>query len=208
MLPRLHLVTDAPTLNAPRFAGRAEAVLHAHGPAIALHLRGHGLPGRTLHALAIRLVAVARDAGAVLFVNDRVDVALAVRPDGVQLGPRSLTVDTARALLPEAIIGYSAHGADEAAAVDADFVLLGTIFESPTHAGIEAAGVARIEETARRTARPIVAIGGVTPERVARVFDAGAYGIAVLSGVWSTSDPAARTREYIDALVAVVPGLA
>jgi thiamine-phosphate diphosphorylase len=203
-LPRLHLVTDSRVLDGPGFSDVAEHVMTVCGPACALHLRGHGTSGRQLHELGLRLAASALRSGAWLLVNDRVDIAMAVRANGVQLGLSSLPVPDARLLLGAgAVIGYSAHGAleaAEAAADGADFVLAGTIWESASHAGRRPAGPAMLRECVERAPIPVLAVGGVTPARVTEAVAAGAHGVAVLRGVWAATDPTAAAVEYGTAL--------
>jgi thiamine-phosphate diphosphorylase len=198
-LPRLHLVTSDAVLGAPDFVGRATAVLAAHGPGVALHVRGHGLDGATL----LRIVRALAPAGAaMLLVNDRLDVALAADV-GAQIGRRALPVSVARRLLPHRWLGYSAHAAGEAENAvreGADFVVLGTIFATPSHPGAGGAGVGLVRAAA--PVAPVVAIGGITPERVAPCVAAGAHGVAVLGGVWTTDDPVAATGSYLQALAA------
>jgi thiamine-phosphate diphosphorylase len=207
MLARLHLVTDDAVLRATDFRARAQAVLAAHGPAIALHVRAHGLPAAELLAIAEELAFAGDAAGAEILVNDRVDVALAAGADGVQLGRRSLPVAAARDVLgADAWIGYSSHGADEtaqAAADGADFIVIGTVYESASHPGREPAGPGLVRAAVAAVAPtgvPILAIGGVTPERVGELLEAGAYGVAVLGGVWHTADPVAAVGRYLAAL--------
>src|SRR5690606_34486074 len=159
------------------------------------------LAGGALYALAERLLPVAARAGAVVLVNDRVDVALACGAAGVQLGRRSIPVAEARRLLgPEALIGYSAHSAAEvldAERAGANFVLLGTIFPTTSHPGEPGAGPDLVRATVQGARAPIVAIGGITPERAGAVLEAGAYGVAVLGGVWHAADPAEAARRYL-----------
>lgn len=204
MLPRLHLVTDDAVLRSGDFLARARAVVEAHGPAIAVHVRGHGLTARELHAVAAPLAEAAAGAGARLFVNDRLDVALAVGADGVQLGTRSLPVPAARALVGERRwIGVSVHSAGEAAAAardGANLVLAGTVYASASHPGEAPAGVERLREIARSTTLPVFAIGGIVPARVAEVRRAGAFGVAVLGGAWKAADPVRAIARYLDAL--------
>lgn len=210
-LPRLHLVTDDGTLADACFVAVAEEVLARCGPDVALHLRGHGTPGARLFELGERLSAAALRSGSWLLVNDRVDVAMAVRSNGVQLGASSLPVREARALLGTgARIGYSAHGpleVEQARGDGADFVLLGTIYASASHPGRGAAGLDMLQVAAGRAALPVVAIGGITPERVEAVQAAGAWGVAVLSGVWQARDPGAAAAAYQAALQVARPEL-
>lgn len=206
MLPRLHVVTDDEVLADAGFAERAEAVLAACGPAVALHLRGHGTSAALRHALGMRLAAAALRTGAWLLVNDRIDIAMTVRANGVQLGAASLSVPDARRLLGAgARIGYSAHGVAEcaqAAADGADWVVVGTIWGSASHPDRAPAGTELLRECAAHTPRPVIAIGGVTPERVAEAADAGAEGVAVLGGIWTAADAGVAAGQYVAALEA------
>jgi len=207
MLARLHLVTDDAVLRAADFRERAQAVLAAHGPALALHLRGHGLNGAELFELARDIGFGGDAAGAEVLVNDRVDVALAAGVDGVQLGYRSLPIAAARSLLGiDAWIGYSAHSATEAAqaaADGADFLFVGALYPTASHPERPPAGVQLVRETVAALAPaevPVIGIGGITPARVREVLEAGAYGVAVLGGVWRAADPVAAAAEYLAAL--------
>ena len=203
-VPRLHVVTDDDVLSGPGFARRARSLIEVHGPALALHVRG---PGRPVAALleATRAVAeAAADAGTLLVVNGRPDVALAAGVTAVQLGRRSVPVQAARALLGEdGVVGYSAHGAAEAGSAaenGAAFVLLGTIWETPSHPGRPGAGLARVREAAADVRAPVLAIGGVTASRAREAVAAGAWGVAVLRGVWHAGDVAAAAGEYLSAM--------
>lgn len=197
-VPRLHVVTNDEVLAAGGFHDRAIRLLDGCGSAIALHLRGPRTPTVRLLALAETLAPRARAARAVLLVNDRLDVALAVGADGVQLGQRSLPVAAARSLHPHWLIGVSIHGVEEAiAADDADFLVLGTIWESASHPGREGAGLPLVRQVCDRVRSPIIAIGGVTPERAAEARTAGAEGVAVVRGIWEASDPADAASEYL-----------
>jgi thiamine-phosphate diphosphorylase len=205
-LPRLHLITDDAVLGDVGFEAMARAVLEAHGIDVALHLRGHGTGGGRLYGLARALGPVARETGARLVVNDRVDVALAAGC-GVQLGRRSIPVPTARQLLrPGGVLGYSAHERAEAMAAaesGADFIVLGTIWPSASHPGEPGRGAGLISDVAGVVVVPVVAIGGVAPSRVREALAAGAHGVAVLSGVWASPDPVAAVAGYLDAMKAV-----
>lgn len=203
MLPRLHLVTNDALLRQPSFATQAEAILDACGADVALHLRGHDTSGRVLYELGERLAAASLRSGSWLFINDRVDIAMAVRARGAQLGERSLPVSEARLLLGRgAWLGFSAHDMPDvtrALADGADFVVLGTIFSSASHALREPAGVPLVEECVS-VGLPVIAIGGVSVAHVSQLARAGAYGAAVISGVWQAPDPVAAAAQYVDAL--------
>ena len=98
-------------------------------------------------------------------------------------------------------IGRSIHAAAEDGPLEADVYLLGNIFDTASHPRRAPLGVAEVRAAAN-TGRPIVGIGGITPERTREVIEAGACGVAVLSGVWAAKDPAAATARYVQALEA------
>lgn len=202
-LPRLHLVTSDEVLAAPGFLARVLALLDAHGAAVALHVRGHGHTGRALHDAVDPLARRGDATGSLVLVNDRLDVALTAGAHGAQLGRRSLPLAAARPLLGgDARIGYSAHAAGEAAEAaraGADFVVLGPVYATATHPGRQGAGPGLLSAAAALGV-PVLAIGGITPERVAEVMAAGAHGVAVLSGVWGAAEPVAAAGRYLDAL--------
>ncbi|HEX6590208.1 MAG TPA: thiamine phosphate synthase [Longimicrobiales bacterium] len=217
-VPRLHVITDEARLASARFVEDAAAVLEAGGAHVALHLRGRTTEARRLFDLATALLPVARATGAVLIVNDRVDVALTARADGVQLREDSLDVAHARVILGEAaLIGVSRHVGSEAAVDGADFVLFGAIWPTASHPGRTPAGLRALSEFGARaglqaqgsgasgvrrqaseTAVRLIGIGGITPVRVAEVMAAGAYGVAVLSGIWGVGTKA--VHDYVAAL--------
>lgn len=202
--PRLHLITDDDVLAQPSFLHTAALVINACGADLAVHLRGHNTDGATLHALAERLRALCALTDAWLVVNDRIDVAMAAGAQGVQLGAQSLPIADTRTLVGLGCrIGVSTHDPDEsafAAADGADWILMGTIFDSATHPGVRPAGLDALRDCVERTAAPVVAIGGITPERVAQVEATGAHGVAVLGGVWRAADPRAAAQRYRDAV--------
>jgi thiamine-phosphate diphosphorylase len=196
-------VTDDEVVSAAGFADRVMAALAAGGRVCALQLRAHASKGRTLWDLSQRLAAAAEEAGASFWVNDRIDLALGLRAAGVQLGFRSLPVAVARELLGRSCwIGCSVHSASEAAAgfdAGADLAVLGSVYSTASHPDQAPLGLGSVREAAA-TGRPIVAIGGITPERVSEVIEAGAWGVAVLSGIWQARDPAVQLARYVEAI--------
>lgn len=148
-VPRLHLVTDARVVAADRFLDDARELLEVGAARVALHLRAPAASGRRLHQLADALASTSRQSGALLMVNDRVDVAMAVQAGGVQLGRGGLPIADVRRLMGEGpLLGRSVHSASAAAAAfaeGADFVLAGTLFPSASHPGRPGSGVAWLE---------------------------------------------------------------
>jgi thiamine-phosphate diphosphorylase len=201
-LPRLHLVTDDSILASPEFDRLAARLLERGGPAVALHLRGR-LRGGEFWRRAAACGPSARAAGAALIVNDRIDVALACEAAGVQLGSGSFSVEEARRLIgPRAWIGVSIHSSEEAedaVARGADYLLAGTLFQTPSHPERSGAGTTWLRDL-RALGRPVLGIGGIRPDRVGEILEAGAWGVAVVRGVWLDRRPVEALSRFLDAL--------
>jgi thiazole tautomerase (transcriptional regulator TenI) len=202
-IPALHLVTDDRILDRADFEETARAILAAGGAALALHMRGPGVAAARLYSLAVALSKPASAAGALLLVNDRVDVALAAGSDGAHLGVRSMTPNDARELLgPNKLIGASVHSLVEAEAAGrsgADFLIAGSIYPTGSHPDRQPGG-RELLRALGEVPLPVIAIGGVTPERCSQVTAAGAVGVAVLRGVWSAPWPMEAVGEYLNVL--------
>jgi thiamine-phosphate diphosphorylase len=193
-LPRVHAFTDATLLSSPELGIRAAAIASG-GSAVALHARARGQSTRLLAAGALRFIALARPPEAAVFVSGRPDIAAAVGAHGVQLAQDDLTPADARRVLVQGWIGRSVHSPGEAmnaVAEGADFLVVGSIYETGSHPGQPAVGLGLIREAAG-LGRPVIAIGGITPERVPEVKAAGAYGVAAIRALWHAPDPAAAT---------------
>jgi len=203
-VPRLHVVTDDEVLARGDFRDSACAILEAGGPGVALHVRGPSTTGGRLHARVEELLATAGASGALLVVNDRVDVALASGLGAVHLGERSLAVADARRVLgAEVSIGASVHdvaGAATAVAEGSAWLFVGTIFRTPSHPDRPGRGSGFVGEVVGTTGVPVVGIGGITVARTGEVLGAGAHGVAVIRGVWSAADPVAAVHDYLVAL--------
>lgn len=180
-------------------------ILEACGPRVAVHLRLPGWSDRRLYGLAARSAERAGRTGGWCVVNGRADIALAAGAQGVQLGRTAPPVAALRPHLGGRLrVGVSVHGPGEALAAvrdGANFLILGTIFSTPSHPGREGAGPGLVAETAgalRAEAAdrilPLVAIGGIDASRVGPVLEAGAVGVAVRRAVWEAGHPAAAAR--------------
>ena len=170
----------------------------------AIQLRERDLPTRPLLALAEEARRLTHDHKALLLVNDRVDVVLAVGADGVHLRSDSLPVAAARRLLgPHRLIGVSAHSVEEvvrAEADGADFAVLGPVYETRSKQAYgPPIGLRPIEEAARCCRLPVLAIGGITAARSGEVRRAGTSGVAVISAILSAADVPAVTAQLLEA---------
>ncbi len=203
-VPRLHAVTNQTVIALPDLAARAERIAAAGADAGTAAIAAAGavaLHARAGRVDAVRVVELGRllcEAGATVLVNDRVDAVVAAGAAGVHLPADGLPVDVARSLLgSEALIGRSTHSPEEArgaAEAGADYVFLGPIWETPSHPGAAALGPAALEAAAVTAAAPVIAIGGVTPERARIAHEAGAWGAAAISALWLGDDPEAAAR--------------
>jgi len=198
-LPHLHAITDERIARRPDLDEVARELADGGGPDLAFHARGRHLSGLEHYELANRLTAYPP---ARLFVNDRLDVALSVNAAGVQLGQGSLSPGAARQLDARWWIGRSVHDlaeAEAARAEGADYLVVGPVFATATHPERGALGVGRLREIAQ-LGLPVIAIGGVTPDRTPEVKAAGAYGVAAIRALWDAAEPATVARQMSEEL--------
>jgi thiamine-phosphate diphosphorylase len=194
-LPRLHAITDERIARRPDLVEIAGELAKGGGSELAFHARGRELSGLEHYELAGRLAV--RPPGR-LFVNDRLDVALAVPCAGVQLGHGSLPVDAARALNPLWWIGRSVHDLAETEAArteGADYLVVGPVFDTASHPGRTPLGLEGLSAIVAAAGElPVIAIGGITADRVTEIRTHGAYGVAAIRAFWDDADPAAAAR--------------
>jgi len=200
---RLIVITDAASAGPRSIPEVVSAALSAGAPAI--QLRDKTMRAGELVALGTILRELTRAHDALLFVNDRVDVALAVGADGVHLGPDDLPVAAVRRIVPpEFLIGFSTDGVDEAlqaAADGADYLGCGAVWQtgSKDDAG-ESIGADGLDRVARASPIPVVGIGGITADRAAIVAATRAAGVAVIGAVMRAADPGRATASLLGAL--------
>lgn len=191
-----------------RFARGFYAVLDRDDEGLARTLAAHAdvlqiriKPGTAFEVLRVARMArrVCDAAGILLFVNDRVDLALAAGADGVHLGQTDLSIEDARRIAPRLEIGISTHTLEQlerAVVQHPDYVAYGPVFATQTKdnadpvQGLEA--LARAVRGARGV--PVVAIGGITPRDGHAVFAAGASAVCAISSVNGATDVGAAAR--------------
>jgi thiamine-phosphate pyrophosphorylase len=200
---RLLLVTDPDAGEGRAMLDVVRAALRAGVPAV--QLRDKAASARALTELARALRDATRDAGALLFVNDRVDVAIAAGADGAHVGADDVPVAAARRIAPPGfLLGASADSVDEAraaVAAGADYVGTGPVYATGSKADAGApVGGERIAAVAAAVAVPVVGIGGIDAANAAAVVRAGAAGVAVISAVMRATDPEAATRALLRAV--------
>ena len=151
------------------------------------------------------------DAGVGFLLNDRPDLAVTAGADGVHVGQDDVTPAAARATVgPEAIVGLSTHAPEQLAAApaEADYVVVGPVWETPTKPGRAAAGLAYVAHAAARgSARPWFAIGGIDTANVRAVVEAGARRIVVVRALVHAADPAQAAATLKAALIEAPVGI-
>ncbi len=204
---RLHVLTDF--VFQQRFSHAELARLAIEGGADTIQFRQKA--GGIRHVLhEARLTAAAcAEAGCPLLIDDHLDVALALGAAGVHLGQTDFPIEEARRLLgPNAIIGGTAttvEAARRAEAEGADYVGFGPVFPTRSKANpASVKGLAGLEAACRAVSIPVIAIAGITPERVRPALQAGAHGIAVMTAITTADDPAAATARFRRALNVVI----
>ena len=203
-LPRIYPITDI-GLSGLSHAEQVERL--AAGGATFIQMREKNLPPAQFYAEAMKAVELARQLSVRIIINDRADVALATKADGVHLGQDDLPPEAARRILGnDAIIGYSTHNLDQAEralSLPIDYLAIGPIFATTSKTDTEPVvgldGLRSVVRTANSL--PIVAIGGITFENVHAVREAGATSVAVISALLTEKDSITqRTRQLVEHL--------
>jgi thiamine-phosphate pyrophosphorylase len=201
-LGRLHVLTDVALQT--RLSHADVAVEAIAGGADTVQFRQKSGGPRDLLSGLFPTVRACRDAGVPCLVDDHLDLALAAGADGVHLGQLDLPVRHARSIADRLgeplVIGATATTAEaavEAEAEGADYVGFGPVFPTASKANpASVKGLEGLRAACEAVSIPVVAIAGITPERVAPCLDAGAWGVAVLSAVTCAADPAAAAAPF------------
>jgi thiamine-phosphate pyrophosphorylase len=178
------------------------------GGARLLQIRAKGASSRRLLDDTAAIVERAEAADALVIVNDRADIARLTGAAGVHVGEDDLSPRAVREIVGEAsVVGRSTHTSAQlrrAVVEPISYVAIGPVFGTGTKAtGYDAVGIERVREAANLAAPrglPVVAIGGITLDRVEPVLASGAAAVAVISDVLATGDPRARVRAYLQLL--------
>ena len=200
-VPRLHVLTDV--REGRDVLEAVEATLSGGAPCIQVRVKHQ--TDREHLAFAQAVVDRCRAAGAFCIVNDRVDIALASGADGVHLGADDLPVAATRALAGgRLLVGGTARDpvtAQRLVDEGADYLGVGPVHATATKDGLpEPFGPAGLQRVAEAVTVPVIAISGVTVERVPALRAAGAHGVAVVGAVSRSDDPAEATRRLLSAL--------
>lgn len=202
---RLYLVTDQPSLKGRTLTDVVRAAVQ--GGVTCVQLREKQLNSRDFHALAVALMDLLQPLGVPLVINDRLDIALACKAQGVHLGQSDIPVAAARALLPpDVFIGWSVETMDHvqmSAQLPVDYLGVSPVFATPTKTDTATPwGLAGLQRVRAATPLPLVAIGGIHLNNADAVLQAGADSLAVVSAICSADDPmhaSQQLRDLIDA---------
>jgi len=199
---RLYLVTDRHQTQGRPLLSVLARFIDAGGTTI--QVRERDLSAGQLVALVQDVQSLAGSAR-IVFINDRVDLAMAMNTGGVHLRETSLPVPAVRDMVGSSyLIGVSAHSIDgvvQAECQGADFVVFGPIYETPSKREYgQPLGLAMLERACQRVNIPVFAIGGISIARAREVRRAGAFGVAVISSILSATDVAVATREMLNAV--------
>ncbi|MFQ5551338.1 MAG: thiamine phosphate synthase [Gemmatimonadales bacterium] len=191
-IPRVHVITNDHVLASPDFNSKLSDLSTLAG--IAIQIRAASTPA----ARVLSIVESVLSGQASVYVNDRIDIALAAGAGGLHLPRAGLPTGAARKLVGSSFaIGRSTHSpaaARDALRDGADYVFLGSIWETETHPGQATLGEEPLQELA---GLPVIAIGGVDAARAARCAALGAYGVAAISRVWRDADPCRVVTEML-----------
>lgn len=165
----------------------------------AIQFREKNMSSREMYYTAKGLRKLTRDYDALLFINDRVDIALAVDADGVHVGKEDLPAFAIREFF-NGYIGVTARSVEEAREVEryADYLGVGPVFETRTKQGLKPIGVKKLEEIVKAVKIPVIAIGGINSKNAEIVFKAGVAGIAVVSAIASEKDVENAARKLVE----------
>jgi thiamine-phosphate pyrophosphorylase len=200
VFPRLYAIID-PSLLTISELDLAET-LAASGVEL-IQYRNKTASSRHFYEISRQLSSVLGPRGVRLIVNDRPDIAQLAGSGGVHVGQDDLGVEDARAICgPERWVGISTHTLEQLAEADrssADYIAIGPIFQTATKKNPDpVVGTELLRQARKMTKKPLVAIGGITLERAAEVYRAGADSLAVIRDLTCVPNPAVRAREYLD----------
>jgi thiamine-phosphate pyrophosphorylase len=196
----LYLISDRKLAHGRELDWVLERALE--GGVKAIQLREKDLSGKELFRLAERINRLCERYQAQLFINDRVDVALAIDAAGVHLAETSMPVRAARSLIgAHRSIGVSTHsleGARRAEQDGADFIVFGPVYFTPSKADFGVPqGIRALQIIVENVALAVYAIGGIKADNLLEAKSAGSRGVAMISAIMSAEDPAQAAKQIL-----------
>ncbi len=197
----LYIITNRKLCRKPLEQVIHEAVIAG---AEAVILREKDLPPRKLYELAERIKPITQKNGVPLIINRSIEVALAVKAEGVHLGHDAIPIEIARGVIPhKMVVGASVHSvkeAEEAEAKGADYLLAGHVFKTSSKPGMGSRGVTFIKSIRDRVSIPVVAIGGIDEHTLDFLVKKGISDVAVMSAVMEAQNVFAKVKKISDRL--------
>jgi len=198
----LYLVADVEQIKEDLFSSVKMAI---DGGIKAVQLRGKNLSARELLKIGERLRHLTNIESVKLFINDRIDVAMAIEADGIHLGQNSMPVRLVKEISGDRfLIGVSTHGLKEAMDAEeggADLITVGPIFETESKLRYGSPiGLTKLSDVCEKIKIPVFAIGGINMERVDSVMREGAHGVAVISAILKAESVHDATVKMLDEL--------
>ena len=195
---QVYLITDRKGIGKDRFLGAVEEALQ--GGVGALQIREKDLNPNDLLALALAIKPLVQRYHAKFFINDRADIAVMAGADGVHLTETSIQASEVKNSFPDLIVGVSTHsieGARLAETQGADFITFSPIYATPSKANFgPPQGLDLLRQVTQAVHLPVLALGGITPHRVPECLEHGAFGVAVISGIWDSTHIKQQSSEY------------
>ena len=196
---RVYLITDFMRVGKSRFLGALEEALQSGVRAI--QLREKNMHPKDLLALALEVNSMTQRYNAKLLVNDRADIAIMAGADGVHLTEASVKVSDVKNKFPNLIVGVSTHSIEEARLADrqsADFITFSPIYETPSKSNYgPPQGLAPLRQVTQSVHLPVLALGGITLNRVPECLEHGAFGVSVISDIWDSTDIKQHSYKYM-----------
>jgi thiamine-phosphate pyrophosphorylase len=202
-LPKIYPITDT---SISGLSHRDQVKQLVEGGATLIQLREKRASPREFFSDAREALSIAHTAGIKLIINDRVDIALAIGADGVHLGQTDMPVEAARQLLGDrAIIGFSTHNlnqVEEAVRFPIDYLAFGPIFPTATKENPDpTVGLSELAQIKNLVGSvPLVAIGGISADRIGEVLKSGADSVAIISAVLNRANPIAENLRILQNL--------
>ena len=196
---RVYLVTDTVYFNDDNIWNKMEAALR--GGVTLVQYRDKTQESSILYERALKMKALCDKYNVPMLVDDRADIAFAVGAAGVHVGQSDLPAEVVRRMLgAEAILGVSAHNAEEALAAEAagaDYLGCGAVYPTGTKKDTSVIGVEGLKAIRNVTKLPFVGIGGVTLANYRDVLNAGADGAAIVSAILSADDIESTVQKFV-----------
>ena len=196
---RVYLITDYMRVGKSRFLGALEEALQSGVRAI--QLREKNMHPKDLLALALEVNSMTQRYNAKLLVNDRADIAIMAGADGVHLTEASVKVSDVKNKFPNLIVGVSTHSIEGARLADrqgADFITFSPIYETPSKSNYgPPQGLAPLRQVTQSVHLPVLALGGITLNRVPECLEHGAFGVSVISDIWDSTDIKQHSYKYM-----------